>query len=181
MFKIMSFAGHAIKNLLHKPVTRNYPLVKNEFTPRTRGKILIDIDNCLFCGMCARKCVADAITVDKATKTWSINRMGCIQCENCVVTCPKKCLHTDRYYSEPGAEKVIDTYQGKVEEKPALDGEVIFVEENCIYCTLCAKKCPAGAITVDRENKKWSIDKSLCAKCGVCVESCRKNALKMGE
>jgi len=181
MSKFMSFAGHALSNLFHKPVTSGYPFVKNEFTDRTRGSIQINIDDCIFCGMCARKCPSNAITVDKATKTWSIERMGCVQCAYCAVSCPKNCLTVDRNYTEPSNEKTVDTYQGKVEEaKAPAGGEVQFKEENCIYCTLCAKKCPVGAITVDREAKTWSINREECVQCGACVEACRKDALSMG-
>lgn len=178
MSKLMSFAGHALSNLFHKPVTRTET---NEFTDRTRGSVTIDIDTCLFCGMCAKKCPSDAITVDRASKTWSIERMGCVQCSNCVNSCPKKCLHMDRHYTAPSDSKTADTFKGKVEEeKPAASGgEVKFNAENCVYCTLCAKKCPAGAITVDRSEKKWEINKEECMQCGACVEACRKDALSM--
>lgn len=178
MSKIMSFAGHAISNLLHKPVTRTE---KNEFTERTRGSVAINVDDCLFCGMCARKCPSDAITVDRAEKTWTIDRMGCVQCSNCVNSCPKKCLFMDRHYTAPAAVKTVDTFRAKVEEKSAAKsgGEVKFDAEKCVYCTLCAKKCPAGAITVDRAEKKWEINKEECMQCGACVEACRKDALSM--
>ncbi len=180
MSKFMSFAGHALSNLFHKPVTNNYPEVKNEFTERTRGNIQINIEDCIFCGMCAKKCPSDAITVDKATKTWSIERMGCVQCSYCAITCPKKCLTVDRNYTEPSNEKTVDTYQSKIEEAKAISGgEVKLKAENCIYCTLCAKKCPVNAITVDRANKEWSISKDECMQCGACVEVCRKDALIM--
>lgn len=181
MSKFLSFAGHALSNLFHKPVTSKYPYVKNEFTERTRGSIQINIDDCIFCGMCSRKCPSSAITVDKATKTWSIERMGCVQCSYCVISCPKKCLSVDRNYTEPSSTKTVDTYQGKIEEVKTAHtgGEVKFKAENCVYCTLCAKKCPAGAITVDRTEKKWEINKDECIKCGACVEACRKDALYM--
>ena len=29
---------------------------KKEFPERTRGSIVIDIDNCIFCGLCEKKC-----------------------------------------------------------------------------------------------------------------------------
>ena len=180
MSKFLSFAGHALSNLFHKPVTSKYPIEKNEFTERTRGSIQINIDDCIFCGMCSRKCPSSAITVDKATQTWSIERMGCVQCSYCVISCPKKCLVVDRNYTEPNNTKTVDTYQGKIEEvKAPSGGEVKFKSENCVYCTLCAKKCPAGAITVDRAEKKWEINKEECIKCGACVEAYRKDALFM--
>ena len=55
------------------------------------------------------------------------------------------------------------------------------IERNdaCVLCGLCAKKCPMRAITVDRQEKRWSIDRFNCIQCGSCVESCNKKALAM--
>lgn len=53
------------------------------------------------------------------------------------------------------------------------------VNENCIHCGLCAKNCPVGALTVDRETKTWSINKSACILCGTCAEKCKKDAITL--
>ncbi|MBQ8525490.1 MAG: 4Fe-4S binding protein [Clostridia bacterium] len=177
MLKIMSFASHALSNLFHKPVTRNYPFVERKYPERTRGHIDINVDDCLFCGICAKKCPSDAITVDRASKTWSIDRMGCVQCENCVNSCPKSCLTMANTYSAPDTKAIVDTFQGKVEETSNAGGKIVFSAEGCVYCGLCAKKCPANAITVDRASKTWTINEEECAKCGACVAACPKKCL----
>ena len=178
MLKILSFASHALSNLFHKPVTRNYPFVERIYPERTRGHVDINVDDCLFCGICAKKCPSDAISVDRATKTWKIDRMGCVQCSNCVNSCPKSCLTMDNKYTEPDAQATIDTFQGKIEETANNSGgKILFADENCVYCGICAKKCPAGAITVDRASKSWSINEDECVKCGACVGSCPKKCL----
>lgn len=79
--KLMDFTGFALKNLFSKPATKNYPAEPAVYPERSRGHIEIDIDDCIMCGMCQRKCPSGAITVDRATRTWSIERMGCVQCE----------------------------------------------------------------------------------------------------
>jgi ech hydrogenase subunit F len=58
-------------------------------------------------------------------------------------------------------------------------GMLAFARENCVYCTVCAKKCPTGALTVHRPTKKWSIDRLRCISCGCCVEICPKKSLTM--
>lgn len=47
----------------------------------------------------------------------------------------------------------------------------------CNFCTLCSKRCPAGAIEVDRTGKKWEIDRSRCVMCNFCVSVCARNSL----
>lgn len=49
----------------------------------------------------------------------------------------------------------------------------------CVYCTLCAKKCPQEAIQVERASKTWKLDGEKCIGCGLCAASCPKKCLKM--
>ena len=99
-----------LRSLFKKPATLMYPVVPREWTERTRGRIEIDIDACIFCGICSKKCPTDAITVDREGKSWKIERMGCIQCSCCVDTCPKDCLVNEAGYTKPGPDKLVDTF-----------------------------------------------------------------------
>ena len=122
----MKFVGFALKNLFSKPVTSSYPFVKKEYKDRYRGRITIDIDDCLFCGLCSRKCPSGAITVDRNNRIWSIDRMGCVQCSNCVEGCPKKCLHVENEYTKPDYTKIVDTFTAKpLPKKEEASGEGI--------------------------------------------------------
>lgn len=54
------------------------------------GKITNDMTKCILCGLCARKCPQECITVDRTgEKTWTINRDKCVQCGACVDACLK--------------------------------------------------------------------------------------------
>ena len=180
----MNFAGTVLKNLVSKPVTTSYPATPREYPERTRGHVVINIEDCIMCGMCQRNCPPNAITVDRAAGTWKIQRFDCVQCGYCVVNCPKKCLSIVPGYPEPGDMKKEDTYTKPAPEKkeaPSFPPDALPYadEEKCVYCTLCAKKCPAGALEVDRTEKMWKVDKSKCAHCGLCAENCPKKCIEM--
>ena len=61
----------------------------------------------------------------------------------------------------------------------ATRGRIAIEEAKCILCVLCDKKCPTGAIKVDRPGKTWSIDRLRCIQCNYCVEVCPKKCLTM--
>ena len=105
-FKI---SGLMLKSLFKKPATLMYPTVPREWEERTRGRIEIDSPLCILCGICSKRCPADAIRVDKPERIWEIDRMRCVQCNGCVEVCPKKCLHMDQRYTEPDTMKRVDT------------------------------------------------------------------------
>ena len=46
----------------------------------------------------------------------------------------------------------------------------------CKGCTLCAKKCPVGAIS-GSVKQPHTIDTEKCIKCGVCMDSCKFKAI----
>ena len=115
---MINFTKTAMKNLFSKPATRPYPFVKREYPERTRGAVSIDINACVFCGLCSKKCPANAISVDRPGKTWSIERFGCIQCGYCVESCPKKCLSMIQEYPEPGEKKRTDSFSQPIPAAP---------------------------------------------------------------
>ncbi len=120
--QIMKFTKIVLKNLFSKPATRAYPAVRRIYPQRTRGHVDIDLETCIFCGMCQRKCPTGAILVDRNEKKWSIERFSCIQCSSCVDNCPKKCLTMGNAYTEPAAEKTVDVFK-KPEEAVLQEAE----------------------------------------------------------
>lgn len=105
---IMKFTKVVLQNLFRKPATRMYPVSKRAYFANTRGHIAIEIESCIYCGICVKKCPTHAISIDKGTKCWSIERLKCIQCNSCVETCPKKCLTMENAYTPPVTGSVED-------------------------------------------------------------------------
>jgi len=64
---------------------------------------------------------------------------------------------------------------------PGSRGQLVFTKDNCVYCNVCAKKCPTGALLVNRARKKWAIDRLRCISCGYCIEACPKKSLALTE
>ncbi len=99
-----------LSNLTSKAATRRYPYTVRAPFDRTRGRIIFSDENCIYCGICARKCPADAIEVDRNTKTWKLNAYRCIICSECVNSCPKKTITMSNERRKPTQEKIYESY-----------------------------------------------------------------------
>jgi ech hydrogenase subunit F len=84
----------------------------------TKGHVSNEIKDCIFCGICEKRCPTHAITVSKEDESWTIDNFACIQCISCVRSCPKKCLVMEPDYTKPAAEKSVFTIK-----KPELTPE----------------------------------------------------------
>lgn len=115
-----------LRSLFRKPETVMYP-AQTRFQPEgLKGKILNDIDTCILCSICEKRCPTAAISVVKKEGTWAIDRFRCVQCGTCVRECPKTCLTMDPDYPAPSSAKSIDTFhkpEPSEEEKAAKEAE----------------------------------------------------------
>jgi ech hydrogenase subunit F len=101
------------KNLLRGPATLMYPQKSRIFPAITRGQVENNIDKCIFCGMCSRRCPTYAITVTKNDKEWEIDRLKCCTCNLCVEICPVKCLSMGNRHTPPMSDKTGGIYKMK--------------------------------------------------------------------
>lgn len=120
MFEMLS---NVFENLFNKPATRLFPFVARKDYKNARGKIgAMRIDDCIYCGICERKCPSLALKVDKAAKSWTIDRYKCIICQVCVDVCPKKCIDMDESFMLSTYSKTKDVYaQGSLEDKQQVE------------------------------------------------------------
>lgn len=111
---LLTFAKTALGSMVKQPVTVCYPQEKLAAPERLRGHIVNDMDVCICCGMCARRCPAGALTVDRKGGTWSIDPYACVVCGECIESCPKHCLSMDTARTPVAADKT-PTVETKLE------------------------------------------------------------------
>jgi NADP-reducing hydrogenase subunit HndC len=92
-------------------------------------------------------------------------------------TAPNPVLSTLKYFEEEYLEHIKDRKCRAKKCKDLLQYKII--EGKCVGCTMCARKCPANAITGEKK-QTHVINQSLCIKCGACYESCKFSAITKG-
>ena len=89
-------------------------------------------------------------------------------------TAPNPVLSTLRYFRDEYEAHVVEKRCPAGVCKDLLHFEII--ADKCKGCTLCARNCPAGAIT-GTVKEPHVIDKDKCIKCGVCMQNCKFGAI----
>ena len=89
-------------------------------------------------------------------------------------TAPNPVLATLKFFREEYIAHIVDKTCPAGVCKKLVKYEI--VEDACKGCTLCARKCPVGAISGTVKNPH-TIDTNKCIKCGVCIDSCKFGAI----
>jgi NADH-quinone oxidoreductase subunit F len=89
-------------------------------------------------------------------------------------TAPNPVLTTLRYFKDEYIAHIKDKHCPAGVCTPLLLYEVI--EDKCIGCTLCARKCPVDCISGEPK-KVHHIDQDACIKCGACYDACKFDAI----
>ena len=89
-------------------------------------------------------------------------------------TAPNPVLSTLKFFRDEYVAHVVDKKCPAGVCKDLLSFSI--EADKCKGCTLCAKKCPVGAIS-GAVKEAHTIDTSKCIKCGVCMDSCKFKAI----
>ncbi len=91
------------------------------------------------------------------------DRTKCILCGGCIDICPKSCFRMARLDEVKGDERFSKEVQGlyglSVEEAEKLNLATVMIkdETRCIQCSLCARRCPTGTITMQEYHRSPSL------------------------
>ncbi len=152
------------RNLLQGPSTDPFPLGET-FTPeRFRGKVTLNAERCMGCGICRHVCAAGAINITRRTDQsgydFSVWHNSCCLCAQCRHFCPTKAitLTNDWHNAHPQEEKF-----SWIEKK--------FIPY--VQCTLCGASM--RPLPLDLAKKLYIHDKDIDADHirGICPQ-CRQ-------
>ena len=99
-------------------------------------------------------------------------------------TAPNPVLSTLRFFRDEYVAHIVDKKCPAGVCKSLLTYSI--VKDKCFGCGMCAKQCPADAITKTdyiapgKKLPAWEIDTTKCVKCGACLGSCKFKAIIKG-
>lgn len=148
------------KVLAKKAFPKNYDPMAHQW------QMVIDIDRCIGCGLCAEACKTEnSVPRDSASfRTW-IERYTLLK--------PKPNSIAMR------GETIVDSPEGGIKGFPPTQiskDQILhsfFVPKLCNLChhSPCAQACPVGA-TFDSPDGAVLVDKNYCIGCGFCIQAC---------
>lgn len=111
--ELLEFAEKIMKNI----ETQDEPEFPGNRPYREYGGVpLKPVANgkCTSCGLCAKECPADAISLDNPKLT---DKDKCISCMHCVAICPKKARNCSKFISFIAGKKMKKVCSGRKENK----------------------------------------------------------------
>ena len=149
---------------------------------------LYTLENCMACGVCAKVCPQDAISIDIEVKfdgrrflrSFEIDYSKCDSCMKCVEKCRRGTIvrvkgeKPDRVYRLKDLMKLKRVLGIRSKRRSE------FVDE-CLGCLMCYLTCPVNAVRYEDSDgiRSITIDGDVCEGCGMCVTNCPNYALEV--
>ena len=139
-----------------------------------------DLGSCTFCSTCADFCTRHSIELTQDYHMIGVEEGDLIVSGTFIKKKPAP-KPAPKPAAAPAAAKADAPAAEAAPAAPAVqprgDGKPAQDPDKCVYCTICARKCPGEALTVDRKEKTWKLDEDKCVACGTCADVCPKNAI----
>ena len=114
---MFTMTQNVLRNLFTRKATRLYPYEVRKSFSGYRGQLEVNIDDCIFCGMCARKCPCQCIAVDIQTGKWECDAFACVYCGICSDSCPTDALFFSDEHRKPVEERFTIDLTGEPPKK----------------------------------------------------------------
>jgi NADH-quinone oxidoreductase subunit I len=132
---VLKGLSETLRAMLHRSVTRQYPEVRPDLPPRSRGVIALHEDNCTSCMLCARECPDWCIYIESHKETVPATEEGardrshnvldrfaidfalCMYCGICIEVCP-----FDALFWSPEFEYAAEQIDTLTHERDLLSG-----------------------------------------------------------
>ena len=126
-------------------------------------------EQCKKCGLCAKKCVNQAI-VGVVKEHFEILEHKCKECGLCYFLCPSGSISKDGELRPKEAKKKKGAITAKIRQK------------ECMGCKNCYFNCPNGVINHQKvflSSGFCVVEQKTCQGCAYCTKMCLNNCIEM--
>jgi len=145
------------------------------------GRVALDLGSCTGQAKCTKRCSFLGIWMNPA----GTQAVKCDLCVGrleqggipaCAEACPTGAITYKRFEELTEEELVLRSGSPGAALVRRTGIRYLIDPDKCIGCTLCAKRCPAGAV-VGEKKQPHKIIQERCVTCGACYLACPKDAI----